>query len=705
MNFFINTLPWWQWAILAAIPPAIVALYFLKLRRQPLEVPSTYLWRRTIEDLHVNSLWQRLRQSILLLLQLLLIALVMFALLRPGWQSEGVIGNRFVLLIDNSASMASKDIAPSRLEDAKSRAAKIIADMNSSDVAMIIAFSDHAVPVQHFTSNKFELDRKLKSIEPTNHTSDLTEALRLAAGLANPLRFGDPNNPTDVATAKAQPAELYIFTDGKFAPVSNFDFGNLKPRYVILGDEGAKNVGITAFSVARNTERPDQMQAICRIENFGPEKVDKVNVSIYLNDEKEPRDTAEIELIDGRTGGYPFDLQDLESGTLRIVLEHDDDLPADNVAYAAINVPRRARVLLVTPQNDALETALSTEQAVKAAEVTIVEPKFLETAAYLKQADSATYDLIIFDQCAPQTKMPACNTLFIGRFPPGTKSIDEVAKVGPKPENAPPAANENPAAEDQPAVPAKPQRAPGQWLVGPKQPAPAIIDTDRSHPLMQYVELGNVRIAEATPLDVPAGGTRLIDADIGTIFAIAPRGSFEDAVLSFEIVGANEKGERYANTDWTIRRSFPLFVMNVIEYLGGQGGSLSTGSVQPGKAIAIRTDSPVDKLTITDPRREKTTLAREGQATFTYSKTDDLGVYDVFEGKEQKQPAQRFAVNLFDARESSITPAAELKVGETEVVGQRQWQPMRREMWKWILLAGLGLLVAEWWIWNRRVYL
>ena len=111
----------------------------------------------------------------------------------------------------------------------------------------------------------------------------------------------------------------------------------------------------------------------------------------------------------------------------------EDALAADNVAYAAINVPRRARVLVITPQNDALETALSTEQAKKAADVTIAEPKFLETAAYLKQADSATYDLIVFDQCAPKTKMPACNTLFIGRFPPGTKSIDEVA-----PANEPP---------------------------------------------------------------------------------------------------------------------------------------------------------------------------------------------------------------------------------------------------------------------------
>ena len=77
----------WQWALLALVPPAIIALYFLKLKRQPLEVPSTYLWHRTIEDLHVNSLWQRIRTSLLLFLQLLFIAFLILALLRPNWQS------------------------------------------------------------------------------------------------------------------------------------------------------------------------------------------------------------------------------------------------------------------------------------------------------------------------------------------------------------------------------------------------------------------------------------------------------------------------------------------------------------------------------------------------------------------------------------------------------------------------------------------
>src|SRR5436190_17567175 len=107
-----NMLSWWQWALVGAVPAAIVLLYFLKLKRQPLEVPSTYLWTKSIEDLHVNSIWQRLRQSLLLLLQLLLVALAIFAVLRPSWRGTHLSGDRFIFLVDNSASMSASDIKP-----------------------------------------------------------------------------------------------------------------------------------------------------------------------------------------------------------------------------------------------------------------------------------------------------------------------------------------------------------------------------------------------------------------------------------------------------------------------------------------------------------------------------------------------------------------------------------------------------------------
>src|SRR5208282_3040429 len=55
-----------RWFALAGVPVGIIALYFLKLKRRPVKVSSTLLWRKSLEDLHVNSLFQRLRRNLLL---------------------------------------------------------------------------------------------------------------------------------------------------------------------------------------------------------------------------------------------------------------------------------------------------------------------------------------------------------------------------------------------------------------------------------------------------------------------------------------------------------------------------------------------------------------------------------------------------------------------------------------------------------------
>src|SRR5437867_7124046 len=107
------------WSALAGVPVGIIALYFLKPRRRPVQVPSTLLWRRSLEDLHVNSLFQRLRRNLLLFLQLLAIFLAMIALTGPRVRGTTGQGQRFVIAIDNSASMSATDVSPTRLARAK----------------------------------------------------------------------------------------------------------------------------------------------------------------------------------------------------------------------------------------------------------------------------------------------------------------------------------------------------------------------------------------------------------------------------------------------------------------------------------------------------------------------------------------------------------------------------------------------------------
>ncbi|MEX2113445.1 MAG: BatA and WFA domain-containing protein [Pirellulales bacterium] len=650
----INMLSAWQWLVVAAIPAVIVLLYFLKLKRQPLEVPSTYLWHKSIEDLHVNSIWQRLRKSILLFLQLLFVAILVLALVRPGWRGTELTGNRFIFLIDNSASMSSTDVQPTRLDEVKRRVADLIEQMASGDVAMIVSFSDSARNEVEFTDSRRQLLRGLEGIKPTNRRTSLGEALRLAAGLANPGRAAFEISDTRVA--EPQPATVYIFSDGKFPSVEGFSLGNLEPKFVPIGSKDAPNVGITAFSTRRRDDRPEQLQAFARLENVGTQTV-KAQVELYRDDTL--ADADEVELEAGKSGGVVFELGDLHEGVLRLQTSSGGALPVDDQAWAVIDPPARAKMLLVTPGNDALELAFSTESAAELAEVDIVAPEFLESPEYKSRASDGYYSLAVYDQCQPPA-LPQCDTLFVGKLPPGDS-----------------------------------------WRWSDIVEAPQIIDVDTAHPLMQLIDLGDVKFAEGRVLTVPQGGTVLVDSHAGPLFAIAPRGAYEDAVLAADIVGTDDQGQRFANTDWPLRLSFPVFAMNALRYFGGASAAGAATNVQPGQSVTLRSAaSPTLEVRTPDGRR--TSLARESSDAFSFSGTDELGVYEI---AEPNQPLRRFAVNLFDSGESEIASRDDVQIGYVEVAGEATWEGARRELWKALLFVALAVLCLEWYIYNRRVYL
>src|SRR5262245_1462132 len=229
---FASPLGAMRWFVLAGVPVGIIALYFLKLKRRPVKVPSTLLWRKSLEDLHVNSLFQRLRRNLLLFLQLLAVALAMLALAGPRSKGTSGQGQRYVLMIDNSASMSATDIQPTRLEHAKEEARKIVRSMGGDDLAMIISFADTARVVSNYTGDTRLLLRRLDSIQPSQSTTSLREALQVAAGLANPSKqIGEGV----VATSALVTPKLFVYTDGGFPDVEGFSLGNLEPEVVVIG--------------------------------------------------------------------------------------------------------------------------------------------------------------------------------------------------------------------------------------------------------------------------------------------------------------------------------------------------------------------------------------------------------------------------------------------------------------------------------------
>src|SRR5579862_3664840 len=126
------------------LPPifgVIILMYILKLRRKDVIVSSTFLWRQVIRDVQANAPFQKLRKNLLLLLQLIIAALVIFALTRPFLRSYGNGGRNIVVVVDTGVSMRATDIGPTRLDAGKHIAHDLVDSMRAGDMMMILSAS------------------------------------------------------------------------------------------------------------------------------------------------------------------------------------------------------------------------------------------------------------------------------------------------------------------------------------------------------------------------------------------------------------------------------------------------------------------------------------------------------------------------------------------------------------------------------------
>ena len=272
-------LHWSLALILLLIPGLIFLLYFLRLKRKPLQVPSTFLWRKSIEDLHVNSLFQWLRENVLLLLQVLTALALIYAVMGLRFHGATTRGKHYIVIIDNSASMSATDVKPSRLEWAKEEALKVIDANGDDNVGMVIAFNSKAVILQGYTTDRTKLQDAVMSIAQTNHTTRIDDALSLADSLANQIRSTEdvasrPDIAAEAGTEmqyvppKGIPTEVFLFSDGCFPELSESSLskmnsllsgntrtlGNLELHFQLAGvpgPENVNNVGILAFNVVR----------------------------------------------------------------------------------------------------------------------------------------------------------------------------------------------------------------------------------------------------------------------------------------------------------------------------------------------------------------------------------------------------------------------------------------------------------------------
>jgi hypothetical protein len=742
ISYELRVAPWLA-VVLLFLPIVLVILYFLRLKRKPIQVPSTFLWKKSVEDLHVNSLFQWLRNNVLLLLQLLVLLFLIYSVLGLRFHGNTKMSQHYILMIDNSASMSAKDVAPDRLTWTKVEALKEINAAADNDFGMVIVFNSKATTLQTYTNDKEKLREAVASIKPTERPTRIEEALALAESLANPVRSTEDvaSQPGDVpedqkrqfVQTRGLMAIVHLFSDGRFARLSEAALqglslrmgndpagGGISMRYHAAGkipapgEEGnTNNLAIVGLNVLRqnlpgkkNAPPTQRHLAFVRVANFRNKPADvllKLDVFIdgeltnpmqqklevrarkYTAAQGEDDEKDEPGEADAR-----FQLPAFEAGRhveLHAYLDKaDDEFPLDDQAWLAIGSTRKAKVLIVGKANTILDAFFNQEATKKVAAVQRLDDA--KGDDYRKKARSGEFDLVIFDRCAPEEEadMPSANTFFIDRPPPPWKRGDKLLK------------------------------------------GPLMMPSKKEHPLLRHLTtIWDVRAAEAFAFDVqknldskaadelklPDGDpkkrtlptiTRLIETSnqVPLLFTMS-RGPHTDLVLAFALM-SDDGG---LPTNWYGETSFPLFFRNVLYILGNVDDSVRSVSVQAGEPVLLRPEAGFSEVEIVTPAKQTLKLPRGPRHEVVFADTEHVGIYRYRvdpskDAKGMEQTPRAFAVNLLDINESNIEPKRIIRIGGEPVeAGQEKFQV--REIWKWMLLLAVGLLIAEWFVYHRRI--
>ncbi len=693
--------------IVAAIAvPALIILYFLKLRRRTVEVSTTLLWKKAIQDLQANAPFQRLRKNILLLLQLLILAAAILALAQPRSAQQADGGRRLVLFIDRSASMSAVDNEDgrSRLDLAKQQAleqidamagAELFSDSGGSDQATVIAFDESAEIVAQFTADKAVLRAAVESITPTDAPSNLADAFKLA--MANrPKQLVTDAAPVDgeaeVFAAEGlvggDPFEFHLYSDGRLDGLELVDPEEFDSfEFHAIGDPAAANIGITGVRAERGYENPNEITVYVGIQSTDSQ-TRVVDVELGVGDSVAAIKTvtlAPAELPAGAPegtratpaqSGVVFDLERADGFLCTVTLRTGetmtgDVLRRDNTGWVVVPPARQTSVAVVTNGNFFLTQALS---GLPLSRLDTLSPS--EFQALRADGRSDRYDVVLLD----------------GWMPP------EMAAGEP---------------------------ARGRWLIFNAVPPPpfgvldegntgqtAIIDWARTHPVLRDVVLDGLYMSDSRLVTLPEESTAVVMAQSTRGPAMIELGSAESRaiVVPFELT----------QSPWPWNVSFVVFLASAVDYLGAESASVVDPSAarrqfEPGQVLTTRLPPGIEGARLVPPEGgSSVNLVAGPDGSVAYGPVRRAGVYTVRWSGEPGPAdvsdgggaARVFAVNLANPAESDLAAAQELSLADRQRSGVSSERGQRvREYWPWLLLLALAIMMLEWWVYNRKVHI
>lgn len=643
-------------ALLGGIGGALVLLYLIRLRSRRIAVPYGPIWQAVLAEATVRSLWHRIKRWLSLLLQLVILLLLLFALRDPRPADEATEGRHLLLLVDTSASMATRDMpgGRDRMEAAREAALRAFDELGPQDQVMLARLDGQVRPLTPFVRPTAPVRALIGELDYTATAADVPGALRFAArSLADRPR-----------------ASLLFVSDaawGDVDPAALPDLGDTDARLVSVG-AASGNLAILAFNVRRYASDRRNFEVFVELGSTF-----EVPVTAELSLEANGR-LVQQQLIElapaGEAGARATRIfGDLPAGgeqltaTARIVGgDANDAFALDDTAYALLPQDRATRVLLVSEGNLFVEAPLLLDQNI---ELTRLTPAAYDRSLADGRPAWRDADVTVFDDHTP---------------PPG---------------------------EGQRALYLHPSGDASPWDVRGQLSDPIIDRFDRGDPLNRWIHgYRSVNIEVAQRL-------RLGDDDHAVATAIGD----DPMIVRRETADARLAAVafRIEDSDLGLRVIYPLLMLNIVDWLSGDSGGL-VPSYRTGVAARVRLPAELRSAALDDGagaevgRRivapgGEAEEAREadGYLTFLplrpgYHRLEDAGATELV-----------FAANLFDAAESDIAPlpAAALPIPAegweraTETAEASVFA--HRHPWFYLVLAAAALLFVEWVTYNRRV--
>jgi len=367
--------------------PGLVLLYFLKLKRPQVDVPSTLLWQKVIEDMRVNSPFQKLKRSLLLLLQLLALLAAIFALARPLLRVRRSFNESIIVLLDQSASMMTvEENGKTRLEIAKGHLGEVIDHLSKDQEMMILTFSEKAKAACAFTSNRRRLQEALSGVEAVECPTRIEPALLLAKSIAN---------------SRKKP-RLVVLSDGAFDTSRRIELP-VEIEYQQVGSR-RPNLAITGLDIRRSLSDRNKIEMFVAVENFSTEKF-AGNMVVHLGGDV--LDSKYFSVGPEETLSQIFEAILPSGGEIKVEFEVKDALRCDNRAWKVVPPPLHRRVLVVGENNFFIERAFKASRA--------VECEAVMPAAYSLEAAAGACAVIWNNVAKPG--IAECDNIYLGCFP------------------------------------------------------------------------------------------------------------------------------------------------------------------------------------------------------------------------------------------------------------------------------------------------